>query len=750
MISLALTVAATLTVPCLQARDAKTLTESWPNGKARVVRDVSRDGQGGWINDGAFASFFEDGARESFGRYSKGLRVGVWESFHPNGKQASKGRYLKGRMDGKWSFWREDGVENLADSGVYQPIVILDEHKRVTCEGQQRDGEAHGEWSFYWRDGALQSSGSFRSGARHGEWIFFGVDGAPVRLFESGLYDADQRLGEIAPERWSQIEAHAGERDAGRARDAKPAPAWFASPQPADTVEDSLREVGADHGARSDELARALLTLQLDDPAQRAIAERWCTTLRGFARSHHFGWPTDAWGGAPRELSDVVRAWSALLATRANDWIFWRLELDSTCSAQNTPTGPHSTDCPLLRAPPRRDGIGSASLTTNRERRWYELRFADAKSRTRLCGGPNEAAALDAALNWLVLHQDPSGAWLPGAFPEQCARHAAHEACGGAGEDQNQVGVTSLAMLALLGDGSTLTRGARRDALRLATAWLLSRQDVATGRFGDPRWTTFMYDHAFATAALSEALVFDESSTVRRAVQRAVDYLEVTQRRSGERRTAWSYNTASMPDHVDSSLTSCILLALGAARDADVEVAQDVFAGGLALLEQLTDPATGRTGYDSPGSFSARVSGVNDHMPLDRAEPLTALALTARLACGQRGKTQPMLAEGLALLLKQLPQWKPDDYRVDVYYWGWGAQALSWMSAEFDTRPWTQALRTALLDGQSLAGGSAGSWDPRHDPWGYTGGRVYMTAMGALALESQLRMDPLRFATARK
>lgn len=750
MHTFAVSFAAAVALANLQARDSQALTESWPNGKPRVVREVSSDGRGGWINDGAYASFFEDGSRESVGRYSKGQRVGVWESFHANGKPASKGRYLKSRMEGKWSFWREDGADNLADSGSYQPVLILDEHKRVTCEGQERDGQAHGSWTYYWSDGALQAEGSFRSGARHGEWVLFGLDGWPVRLFVSGEYGADQRLRELAPERWEQLEAQSRERNARLELDDASLPAWFRAAEVPAEIEATLRRFDSDHAQVAASLSKARLTLDLDQPADSETAKRWCALLMRSARTHHFGWPAEHWTGPPRSLRDVVRAWSALLALKANDWQFWQLSLQARCSAQRAPIGPHDGDCPQLVAPQLRADLGRARSALPSDRRWYELRFADPKGKAKLCGGPKEAAALEAALDWLVRHQDASGAWRPAGFIEQCARHAEHPACDGAGDDADRVGVTALAMLALLGDGSTLSRGSRRDAVRAATLWLLAERDSETGRFGDAKRTTFMYDHAFATHALSEALVSDEDPTLRGAVQAAVDYLARVQiRRDGER-TAWSYNTPGMEEHVDSSLTSCVLLALVAARDAGVEIAPEVFAGGLKLLEKLTDPTTGRTGYDSPGSYSARVTGVNDHMALDRAEPLTALALAARLACGERGKTQPMLAKGVALLLQRPPQWNAAEHRIDFYYWCWGAQAMSWLGGEFETRPWIKPLREALLDGQAPVQGSLGSWSPRHDPWGYTGGRVYVTAMGALAFEGAFRIDPARFAAARK
>ncbi len=64
--------------------------------------------------------------------------------------------------------------------------------------------------------------------------------------------------------------------------------------------------------------------------------------------------------------------------------------------------------------------------------------------------------------------------------------------CSGIGESPNRVGVTSLALLALLGDGSTLSRGAHRDAVRRGVLALMDEQDAATGQLAKATWTTFM------------------------------------------------------------------------------------------------------------------------------------------------------------------------------------------------------------------------------------------------------------------
>jgi hypothetical protein len=49
------------------------------------------------------------------------------------------------------------------------------------------------------------------------------------------------------------------------------------------------------------------------------------------------------------------------------------------------------------------------------------------------------------------------------------------------------------------------------------------------------------------------------------------------------------------------------------------------------------------------------------------------------------------------------------------------------------------AMKAAVVDSQRKDGDERGSWDPQVDPWGFSGGRVYSTALMALCLEVYFR-----------
>ena len=52
---------------------------------------------------------------------------------------------------------------------------------RLKYSGKVKDGEFHGAWSWYRRDGSLMRTGRFRAGHRVGEWTTYDRDGRPVR-----------------------------------------------------------------------------------------------------------------------------------------------------------------------------------------------------------------------------------------------------------------------------------------------------------------------------------------------------------------------------------------------------------------------------------------------------------------------------------------------------------------------------------------------------------------------------------------
>ena len=76
--------------------------------------------------------------------------------------------------------------------------------------------------------------------------------------------------------------------------------------------------------------------------------------------------------------------------------------------------------------------------------------------------------------------------------------------CDGRGSVHHDVGVTGLALLAFLGDGSTMRAGPYRKNIKKGIGWLRSQQQE-NGLFGGNASHDFIYDHAIAAYAMCEA-----------------------------------------------------------------------------------------------------------------------------------------------------------------------------------------------------------------------------------------------------
>ena len=129
---------------------------------------------------------------------------------------------------------------------------------------------------------------------------------------------------------------------------------------------------------------------------------------------------------------------------------------------------------------------------------------------------PERAAAVSAALDWLVQTQSATGGWEAEKW----------------GAQRNFTeGVTALSLLALMEDGPGLSDPRRGEAVRRGVTWLLERQN-ARGLFG-PDCTGSMYNHGLATLALLEACTRERDEAWLAAARRAVGFIVDSQKTTG-------------------------------------------------------------------------------------------------------------------------------------------------------------------------------------------------------------------------
>lgn len=350
-------------------------------------------------------------------------------------------------------------------------------------------------------------------------------------------------------------------------------------------------------------------------------------------------------------------------------------------------------------------------------------------------GSGTEQALLD-ALAWLRWHQSENGSWDCDGFMSNCGAIAEGQKCSDPGSSSHDVGITGLTLLAFFGDGNTTIEGRYKEQVAKGINWIREQQDPDAGSIGERVGLSFIYNHAIATLAVNEAYYFSRLPEHKNVAQSAVNFLTSARSPNG----VWRYDYPSKGDG-DTSITSWAVFALKSAVEAGVEVAPESFDAARTYFAEMTDPVTGRCGYDltgGPGSRSSRVDQVNDHFPAEEGEAMSAVSLLCRIFLGDDPSKHEVLQKQAELLKKKLPTWSENPFSIDFYYWFYGSYAMFQMGGPH-WESWNKAMKDALVPHQRKAGDEKGSWDARVDAWGHAGGRVYTTALGALCLETYFR-----------
>ncbi len=348
----------------------------------------------------------------------------------------------------------------------------------------------------------------------------------------------------------------------------------------------------------------------------------------------------------------------------------------------------------------------------------YADRQPGRREAVALARGGSEATeqAVASALGWLVAAQSADGRW-------DAARHGAgiertaegrHRPGPNARVDH---GVTGLAMLALLGAGSTHREGPHAVAVARGVGFLTGRQQADGSLAGEAEFFARLYCHGMATIALAECLAMSGDATLRPVVERAVTHtLSMQHPHTG----GWRYAAG---DRGDTSQCGWQVMVLASARAAGL--------GGFEAAETkarryLQSVAGGHAG------------GMASYRPGERPSmAMTAEALYCRLLLGA-SVAEPSTAEALQVIAAA----PPVASSCNAYAWYYATLALFHAGGPQWDR-WNGRMQQTLVSLQRREPGPLeGSWDP--DPvWGAHGGRVYATALSALTLEVYYRYAPL-------
>ncbi len=335
--------------------------------------------------------------------------------------------------------------------------------------------------------------------------------------------------------------------------------------------------------------------------------------------------------------------------------------------------------------------------------------------------------ALNHALQWIVQQQRRDGSWsLSGPYPD-----GANQA-----RWSTDAGATSLALLALLGDGQTHQDGKYSSQVGKGIDWLMSIQRP-TGEIYDGTAEgeePSIYSHAIATIVLCEALALTGDKRLRQPAQRAVDYLISIQ---NPLLGGWRYRPLTETGEGDLSVTGWALMALHTARMADLELDPNLFIITSNFLDRC---------QEMPGDAS-RYKYLPSYPPdPNQRVSMTSSGLLARQWLGWP-KDHPALIQGTRFLLDEMnrPVW--EDGKRNVYAWYYQAQVLHNMGGE-DWKSWFAHTQQVVVEHQEKKGRQAGSWHPTRPAgnlheWSTVAGRLYVTVLCVLILETPLRHAPL-------
>lgn len=340
--------------------------------------------------------------------------------------------------------------------------------------------------------------------------------------------------------------------------------------------------------------------------------------------------------------------------------------------------------------------------------------------------GTDADNAIKMGLLWLSRQQENDGHWeLHQGYPDH-----------GFSTIRTDTGATALALLAFLGHGDTHQNGEFSKNVDKGLKWLRAIQDPKTGDLHDLRneegRNGAFYAHAMATIVLCESLALTQDKELEAPAKHAVEYLLSSQHPENG---GWKYRPISKLMVGDLSVTGWALMALHTARMAGIDVPHEDFVRASAFLDSVRVRGMARYKYEPT-------------TPDSKASPaLTAEAILCRQWLGWP-KNFPEMTQGVRYVTEeeQTPNWS--NGRRNVYAWYYTSQMLHNLGGE-DWKKWNQAVQTAVIRNQVKGGKEVGgSWHPTSppgDPFEHSekGGRLYMTALCILILETPYRHQPI-------
>jgi hypothetical protein len=316
------------------------------------------------------------------------------------------------------------------------------------------------------------------------------------------------------------------------------------------------------------------------------------------------------------------------------------------------------------------------------------------------------------ALDFIASRQHPRGFWV-----EMVGRKVNDEYRGYRG---NHVGVTALACMALLSNGSTPGRGRYGDNVQRGLDWILSQVRLDDGFVTSDG--SRMYSHGFATLFLAEAYGMSGNERVRAKLQASVDCIVKFQNDQG----GWRY----LPGAKDSdiSITVTAVMALRAARNVGVFVPRETIDRAIEYVKRSHISRRSHRTYG--GGFWYQI--FDQPFRMSRTSfALTAAGVTALFGAGDYDSEE--VREGLHYLrdLRRRPSSWQMHQSFDYFYGHYYAVQAFYQDGRY-WRDWYRHIHDELLVGVNEQG-----------YWSDLVGPIYATSMATIILQVPYRYLPI-------
>lgn len=383
---------------------------------------------------------------------------------------------------------------------------------------------------------------------------------------------------------------------------------------------------------------------------------------------------------------------------------------------------------------------------------------------------PTTRPVVDSALDWLARHQNSDGSWSITECTANCGKFGKKGNCKPEeGDSEYDIGATGLALLAFMGEGYmpggnavTNKNGINYDEVVKKGLLFLKKNRDASGRIGNES-DHMMYNHVIAALALTEGYLLRRIELFRNAAQKGVDFVikaqnveKVADGETGETRLGWTY--ISRGERNDSSITGWCSMLLKSAEYAQLSFPKSAYEGIRRWYDNVTDDDTGIVGYDkkwrSSQAYGAVLRGSNGEIlngkdRFDIQPALTAIAIMSKLFINKGNKDDKTDRDVKKIITEHLPECDKENRKVDFYYWYNASYALFqyYPTTGSEWKRWNNALKEALIGSKKQNSVQdeckVGSWEPI-DRWSCKGGRVSITALGALILQVYYRYAQLK------